>query len=108
MAKAFERKNTEEKYSERVIVKFTPSGHQHLKEQASARLLDISEFIRRAVTGRRADVRYETNVILEVGKLIRSVNELRKELFERGLIDDEAKWAEVRDEAIEAMLRIEK
>ncbi|HEY0843416.1 hypothetical protein [Methylotenera sp.] len=108
MTKLFVKKTSEETFSEKVLVKFTPSGMRNLKKQAAARLLDVSEFIRRAVEGRRADVRYEVNVIIEVGKLIRAVNLLRKDLFEMGLIDDEAKWAEVRNEAIKAMLRIEK
>jgi len=108
MTALFKKKNEEDKIIKKIRVGFTTSGYNHVKEQAAARLLDVSEFIRRAVEGRRADVRYETNVIIEVGKLIRAVNLLRKDLFEMGLIDDEAKWAEVRNEAIKAMLRIEK
>ncbi len=108
MSKLFTKKKTEEKYSERVIVKFTPSSYSHLKTQAAARVMDLSEFIRRAVEGRRADIRYETNIILEVGGLTKAVNLLRKELFEQGHIVDEQKWNEVRNDIIKAMLRIEK
>lgn len=107
MTKLFKKKPEGEKVFKNILVGFTAAGWEHLCKQADARNLSRNEFIRRAVDGRRADVRHETNVVLVMGRFIEEVNLLRKDLHTRGLLDEEKKWEDVRNKAIEAMLRIE-
>ena len=106
MAKLFEKKNPEDLRNKRVITYVNPEEYAQIRTAASIRQLDVGEFMRRAALGRRADVDYETEIVLALIDLTRSVRELRKPYLERNEVFRDDDWRPIVAGATAAMLRI--
>ncbi|AMR80271.1 hypothetical protein A2G96_09580 [Cupriavidus nantongensis] len=70
--------------------------------------MDESEFIRRAALGRKADVDFETEIVLALSDITRAVRALHADMVERGITPPEAELLPLILEARAAMLRISK
>lgn len=79
-----------------------------IKRAAKIRNLSVAEYFRRAALGRRADPRYDTEVILVLRDFVAGLRQLHADMVERGIQPPESAWEPAIDEAIAAMKRITK
>ena len=108
MAKLFEKKSADQLKSVRWPLRVTEQEAQQIRHAASIRQLDVTEFIRRAALGRKANVDYETEIVLALSAVTRSIRGLHAALVERGIEPPESEWRPIMVEAMAAMLRISK
>jgi uncharacterized protein (DUF1778 family) len=106
--KLFRKKDDEEKQSERLYIRLTVKDMEAIRTASSVRRLDVSEFARRAMLGRRADVRYKGQIILEIRAVVAALKQQYKGYVERGLLPPEEEFRALINESIEAMKRISK
>lgn len=90
------------------LIKWTVDEMRAVEHSASIRQLNVAEFIRRAALGRRADVRYDTEIVLALRDTTRSIRELRAALLDKGFVPPDTAIQGLIDEAIAAMVRIDK
>ncbi|CAG0950743.1 hypothetical protein RHDC4_00059 [Rhodocyclaceae bacterium] len=79
-----------------------------IKRAAEIRILDKSEYVRRAALGRRADVRYETEIVLALTKVTQSIRALHVDLMEKGIAPSAEAMRVIVKDARDAIRRIEK
>jgi uncharacterized protein (DUF1778 family) len=108
MVKLFQKKDEASARSVRRELRLTQEEDQQIRDAASLRQLDISEYIRRAALGRKADVRIEVEAILMLIEVVKDIRELHAVVVATGALPPEAQWQPVIDQAVAAMLRIEK
>lgn len=70
--------------------------------------MDVSDFMRRAALGRKADVDYETEIVLALSDITRVIRGFHAALVERGITPPEDELRPVILEARAAILRISK
>lgn len=75
---------------------------------AKARNLSVCDYMRRAVLGRRTDVRYESQMVLALDAVVKSILGLHAAVVELGILPPESEWGPVINEAVAAMQRISK
>ncbi len=75
---------------------------------AAIRKLPVADFFRRAALGRRADVRYEMEIVLVLSTLVQSIRALHADLVKHGIAPTAEGFRPLIAEAREAMRRIEK
>jgi predicted DNA binding CopG/RHH family protein len=77
-----------------------------IKHSAAARQLPMADFIRRAALGRRADVDYVTQTVLQLSEVVRAIRQVHKDMLDRHIAPPVALWSPIMDQAEAAMLRI--
>ncbi|WP_454734301.1 plasmid mobilization protein [Cupriavidus pauculus] len=102
----FQKKPDAEKRSVQMVVRWTPDEAQKVRHSAGIRHMDVAEFIRRAALGRKADVDYETEVVLALSAITREVRALHAAMVEHGLKPPEAELLPLILEARQAILRV--
>lgn len=98
-----------EKMSSSILVRLLKTDAETIRSAANDRQLSVSEFMRRAALGRRADVNYEVDLVLALLKLDRTINEiglLHKAMIERGITPPVDDWRPVKNEIRMAVVRI--
>lgn len=98
-----------EKMETAILVRLLKSDAEAIRNAASIRQLSVSEFIRRAALGRRADVNAEVEVVLALLKLDRTINgiaKLHQAMIERGITPPVDDWRPVKNEIRQAVVRI--
>lgn len=108
MTTLFKKKDESNTRSVRRELRLTREEDQHIREAAALRQLDVSEFIRRAALGRKADVRVEVELILMLIEVVKEIRELHTAVVATGVLPPEQQWQPVISQAVAAMLRIEK
>ncbi len=108
MTKLFKKKEPADSHMGRITFKVTPKQNEDIRRAASIRQMDLSEFIRCAALGRKADVDFETEIVLALSELTRCVRMIHAALVDEGLNPGEEVWLPVIQEARAAMLRISK
>ena len=108
MTKLFQKKDKADLKSVRIPIRVTEKEAEKIRHSASIRQMDVSEFIRRAALGRKADVRYETEIVLQLSDAVRAIRAIHKAMVERNIEPPEEIWSPVMDELVAAMLRISK
>lgn len=106
--KLFTQKSDAERRSFRSKVMLNAAEHAIIKHAAEIRNLSVSEYFRRSALGKRTDVRYEMEIVLQLIKIVQTIRDLHVDLVERGIEPTAEGFRPVIDEAIAAMLRIEK
>lgn len=91
-----------------VLIRLTTAESEQIREAADIRCLSLSDFIRRASLGRRADVRIETHIILALRDVVQEIRAMHKTYLNLGLHPPEELWLPLIDEAVKAMRRISK
>ncbi|HIH2745198.1 TPA: plasmid mobilization protein [Burkholderia lata] len=104
----FTKKDDSERRTIRKVFRVTEEEDQKIRHSASIRQMDDSEFIRRAALGRKADVDYETEIVLTLSDITRAVRAMHAAMVERGIAPPEAELLPLILEARAAMLRISK
>lgn len=108
MASLFATKAPENRRSVRLPILLTPKEREQIGTAASIRQLDVSDFVRRAALGRRADVRYETEIVLQLMDVVRAIRAVHKATVDRNLAPPVEAWSMIMDHAIAAISRISK
>ena len=108
MTTLFKKKDDTDARSVRRELRLTRQEDQLIRDAAALRQLDVSEFIRRAALGRKADVRFEVDLILMLIEVVKSIRELHSAVVATGALPPEEQWQPVISQAVAAMLRIEK
>jgi hypothetical protein len=91
-----------------ILVRISQIENDQIRYSASIRNLSVAEFMRRAALGRKADVRYETEIVLQLSEVTRVLRGLHREMIAKGMSPPEAIWTPVMDAALAAMIRISK
>lgn len=89
-----------------VLVRMSQTDREEIRHLANVRQMSVSEFIRRAALGRKADVDYETETILILREVTKHMRELHADLVDHGIAPLEDAMRVVIHEAKAAMLRI--
>lgn len=97
-----------ERRSVRLPLLLTLDESEKIRQSASIRDMSAAEFCRRAALGRKADVHYETQIVLELSDATRAIRELHAGLVERGITPPEEAMQQLIADARNAMLRISK
>ena len=104
----FKKKDESHARSVRRELRLTREEDERIRDAAALRQLDVSEFIRRAALGRKADVRFEIDLTLVLMEVVKDIRQLHAAVVATGALPLEAQWQPVITEAVAAMLRIEK
>lgn len=104
----FKNKPDEEKRSKLMPIRWTVAEREIINEAANARGLTPTEYIRRAALKRKTDIRYEKEIVLALRGVCSEISRLYNDSVAQGLNPDKALLAPVIEQAIAAMLRIEK
>ena len=89
-------------------VRILVSDSEIITDLAKARNLSVCEYMRRTALGRRADVCYESQMVLALTDVVEAFKILHAAVVEHGLLPTEHEWDPVLDEAVAAMQRISK
>lgn len=108
MTKLFKKKEASLLKSVRMEIRVSELEAVQIREAARVRSLDVTEYIRRAALGRKANVDYETETGLALMSVGRDIRKLYGALVERGLPPMKEDMQPIVDHAIAAMLRISK
>ena len=108
MKNLFKNIAEEDRKAKVIHVRVSFADAETITASAMARNLNVCDFMRRAALGRRAEVRFETEIVLQLRDLIKSIRLLHAALVDRGIPPPELAWGLVVDEALSAMQRISK
>lgn len=104
----FKKKDDSERRKIRKVFRVTEEEDQQISKSASVRQLDESEFMRRAALGRRADVDYDTEIVLALSGITRAVRGMHAGMVERGIAPPETEMLSLIRDARSAIQRISK
>lgn len=104
----FKNKDEQYKRSVRFEMRLTETERDQISLSAKMRNMDVSTFARRAALGRRADIRMEANMILEIRDAVKAIRDLHREMTVRGLSPPEDAMHVLIQEAIAAIKRVSK
>lgn len=107
MAKLFQKKEAADRRSVRYPILLTEKEAEAIRSAADIRNLSVAEFMRRAALGRKADVSYETAIILQLSDATRAIRAIHKAMVEMNFEPPEEIWSPIMDELLAAMLRID-
>lgn len=109
MIKLFTKIPAETKRSLRYEVRLTASEAEKICTSAKIRNLSVAEFIRRTSLGRRADVSYDTEIVLALRDVTQAIRRMHADLVDRNMLPEEIEeWRPVIEQATAAMVRISK
>lgn len=106
MKNLFKKIPEENRKAKFIHVRISSTDAEIISAYAKARNLSVCDFMRRAALGRRADVRFETEIVLQLKDIIQAIRVLHTFMVERGVPPNEEAWGLVIDEALSAMRRI--
>lgn len=114
-SKPFAAVKDEERRTLRIPVLVNAHEKRQIEEAAQIRSLDTSEWVRRAALGRKADIRYDTQIVLSIAQLVQTIRTVNETFQTLEQIQDDPALKELliimRDtvaQAKAALLRIEK
>ena len=108
MTKLFKKKTEHELKSVRYQIRLTAKDDEKIRHSAKIRQMDVSEFIRRAALGRKANVDYETEIVLALSDSTRAIRALHAAMVERGIPPPEDLLLPIIVGAGDAIMRISK
>ena len=106
MKNLFKKVLEENRKAKFIHVRVSGADAEIIAASAKERNLNVCEFMRRAALGRRADVRFETEIVLQLKDIIQAIRILHSFFLELGISPDEETLGLVVDEALSAMKRI--
>ena len=107
MSKLFKKMPIEARKISRFEIRLTATDAATISASAEARNLSMSDFMRRAALGRRADVHFETEIVISLREVAQSIQALHATFVKQGIPPPEAKIAELLDTAHGAMLQLQ-
>lgn len=106
MKMLFVQKRESERRSKRIVVRVNADEEAKIRAAADARKMDVAEFARRAMLGRRADVDHITDAVLALSSITREVRALHAAIVERNLAPPNDTLLPVILEARAAILKV--
>lgn len=107
MSKLFKTKNADEKKTVRYPILLTEKEATTIRKSALIRNLSVAEFIRRAALGRKADIRYETEIVLALREVTQAIRKMHADFVEAKMLPVEfEEWRVVIKQATEAMGKV--
>lgn len=107
MSKLFKKMPIEAKKISRLEIRLTAIDAATINASAEMRNLSMSDFMRRAALGRRADVHFETEIVVALREVAQAIQAMHAAFVKQGAPPPEAKIAELLDIAREAMLQLQ-
>ena len=107
MSKLFKKIVAEERKSIRVECRLTVADAATISASAEMRNISVSDFMRRAALGRRADVHFETEIVVAMREVVQSIQALHATFVKQCIPPPEEKIAELLDTARDAMLQLQ-
>ena len=92
----------------RCEIRLTAVDAATISASARARNLSVCEYMRRTALGRRADVCYESQMVLALTDVVQAFKILHATVVEFGYLPVNQEWDPVIEEAVATMLRISK
>ena len=102
----FKEKDPEKVKSKRIQIRVTESDEFLIQQAAMIRNLSVGEFCRRAALGRKADVKYDIQIVLTVLRVNQTLRDMYHKYLEVGLAPPEDLMAKMLLDGIDAMKRI--
>lgn len=107
MSKLFKKMPIEAKKISRLEIRLTAIDAATINASAEMRNLSMSDFMRRAALGRRADVHFETEIVISLREVAQSIQALHATFVKQCIPPPEEKIAELLDTARDAMLQLQ-
>ena len=107
MSKLFKKMPIEKRKISRCEIRLTAIDAATISASAEARNLSMSDFMRRAALGRRADVHFETEIVVSLREVVQSIQAIHAAFVKQGIPLPEAKIGELLDTARDAMLQLQ-
>ena len=85
MTKLFKKKEISELRTIRYPILLTEAEATDIRHSAKIRQLTVAEFIRRAALGRKANIDFETEIVIALMDSTRAIRALHKAMVERGI-----------------------
>lgn len=104
--KLFQEVSDAERKVASILLRLSEPDAETIRRSAAIRQLSVSEFVRRAALGRKAEVDFETELVLALSDSTRAIRAYHKELVERGFVPPEEMLRPVILEARSAIRRI--
>ena len=89
-------------------IRILVSDSEIITDLAKARNLSVCEYMRRTALGRRADVCYESQMVLALTDVVEAFKILHATVVEYGCLPVNQEWDPVIEEAVAVMQRISK
>lgn len=106
MEMLFKKKPEDQRRTSRIPVRVTMAEREKIVEAARIRALDVSEFMRRAALGRKADVKIAYDIIHELRAVTKAIRELHAAYLAIGETPPEDVLRPLMDEIVKAMKRV--
>lgn len=106
MTKLFKKMPIEARKISRFEIRLTVIDAATISASAEARNLSMSDFMRRAALGRRADVHFETEIVVSLREVVQSIQAMHAVFVRQGIPPPETKISELLDIARDAMLQL--
>ena len=107
MTKLFKTKPAHEKRTIRYPILLTEKEAETIRHAAFIRNLSVADFIRRAALGRKADVKYETEIVLALCSLVNEIKDMHAGITKNMKLPAEfVEWGVVIRAAQEAIAKI--
>lgn len=106
MSKLFKKMPQSERKAVRIEVRMSSKDADTIRTSAHIRNLCVGDFIRRAALGYRADVKYETEIILYLREVVQSIRRLHATYADQGIQIPKDEFGFLIDKALSAMQRI--
>lgn len=108
MSKLFKKIPASEKRSIRYEILLSTKEAESIRNSAQIRNLAVADFMRRAAMGRRADVHFDTEIVLSLREVVKLIRQLHATYITAGVVVPKNELGKLIDEALVAMKRISK
>lgn len=106
MSKLFKKMPMEKRKISRFEIRLTAIDAATISASAEARNLSMSDFMRRAALGRRADVHFETEIVISLREVAQSIQAMHAAYVRQGAPPPDTIIGELLDLARDAMLQL--
>ena len=106
MSKLFKKMPIEAKKISRFEIRLTAIDAATISASAEMRNLSISDFMRRAALGRRADVHFETEIVVALREVAQAIQAMHAAYVRQGAPPPDTIIGELLDLARDAMLQL--
>lgn len=108
MNKLFKKIPASEKRSIRYEILLSQIEANEIRTSAHARNLSVADFMRRAALGKRADLRFDTEIVLSLRAVVQTIRQLNSTIITEGIIPPSEVFGQLIDEALASMKKISK
>lgn len=107
-SKLFQKKLGADKRTIHYPILLTEKEDVAIRLAAAIRKISVAEYFRRTALGRRADVRYEMDIVLKLSEVVKTIRTLHADLERIGVEPAAEGFRQVILDARDAILRIQK